>query len=142
MVGIIVTGHGKFGTGLMSSLELIAGAQENLIAIDFLEKDTTESLESRIEEAINKLGNEVLVLSDLAGASPFRAAAGLSQTMEGKNIKVIAGTNLGMLLEVALCRDGMSSTELLEMAVNSGTTAIKIFEVKVREEVAEEEDGI
>lgn len=142
MVGIIVTGHGKFATGMLSSLELIAGVQENLIGVDFLEEDTTESLEKMIEEAINKLGNEVLVLSDLAGASPFRAAAGLSQKLTDKNIEVIAGTNLGMLLEVSLCREGMNSEELLKMAVNSGNSAIKTFEIKKREEIAEDEDGI
>lgn len=142
MVGIIVTGHGKFATGMLSSLELIAGEQENLIGVDFLEEDTTESLEKMIEEAINKLGNDVLVLSDLAGASPFRAAAGLSQKMTDKNIEVISGTNLGMILEVALCRDGMSSAQLLEMAVNAGNSAIKTFEIKKREELVEDEDGI
>ena len=142
MVGIIVTGHGNFATGLISSLELIAGAQENLIGVDFLEEDTTESLEKIIEDAIDKLGNEVLVLSDLAGASPFRAAAELSQKNEDKNIKIIAGTNLGMLLEVSLCREGMNSLELLEMAVNSGHTAIKTFEIKNREETMEDEEGI
>lgn len=142
MVGIIVTGHGNFATGLISSLELIAGAQENLIGVDFLEEDTTESLEKMIEDAIEKLGNEVLVLSDLAGASPFRAAAELSQKNEDKNIKIIAGTNLGMLLEVSLCRAGMNSLELLEMAVDSGHTAIKTFEIKNREETMEDEEGI
>lgn len=142
MVGIIVTGHGNFATGLISSLELIAGSQENLIGVDFLKEDTTESLENMIEEAINKLGNEVLVLSDLAGASPFRAAAELSQKNEDKNIKIIAGTNLGMLLEVALCREGMNSLELLDMALDSGHTAIKKFEIKNREETMEDEEGI
>ncbi|MBU3104724.1 PTS galactosamine/N-acetylgalactosamine transporter subunit IIA [Clostridium gasigenes] len=142
MVGIIVTGHGKFATGLISSMELIAGAQENVIGVDFLEEDTTESLEKMIEEAINKLGDEVLVLSDLAGASPFRAAAGLSQKIKGKNIEVIAGTNLGMLLEVSLCRTGMCSLDLLRMAVDAGKSAIKIFKIKKREEAVEEIDGI
>lgn len=142
MVGIIVTGHGNFATGLISSLELIAGSQENLIGVDFLEEDTTESLEKMIEDAINKLGNEVLVLSDLAGASPFRAAADLSQKNKDKNIKIISGTNLGMLLEVSLCREGMNSLELLEMAVDAGHTAIKEFEIKNREETMEDEEGI
>jgi len=142
MVGIIVTGHGNFATGLISSLELIAGAQDNLIGVDFLEEDTTESLEKMIEDAIEKLGNEVLVLSDLAGASPFRAAAELSQKNKDKNIKIIAGTNLGMLLEVSLYRAGMNSLELLEMAVDSGHTAIKTFEIKNREETMEDEEGI
>ena len=29
MIGILVTGHGNFATGITSSLELIAGKQEN-----------------------------------------------------------------------------------------------------------------
>ena len=30
MLGLLVTGHGHFATGLNSSLELIAGAQANV----------------------------------------------------------------------------------------------------------------
>lgn len=142
MVGIIITGHGNFATGLISSLKLIAGSQENLIGVDFLEEDTTESLGKMIEEAINKLGNEVLVLTDLAGASPFRAAAELSQKNKDKNIKIIGGTNLGMLLEVSLYRDSMNISQLLEKAINSGHTSIKTFEIKNREETMEDEEGI
>ena len=142
MVGIIVTGHGKFATGFISALELIAGVQNNIIGVDFLEEDTTESLKNMIEDAINKLGNEVLVLSDLAGASPFRAAVELSHKIKDKNIKIISGTNLGMLLEVTLCREGMNSSELLEMAINSGHDSIKIFEMKNIEETMEDEEGI
>lgn len=35
MLGIILTGHGHFATGLQSSIELIAGEQEKFIAINF-----------------------------------------------------------------------------------------------------------
>ena len=35
MIGIIVTGHGNFATGVLSAAKLIAGTPEKLIGIDF-----------------------------------------------------------------------------------------------------------
>ena len=35
MVGIIVTGHGRFASGLTSSIDLIAGPQEKYVAVNF-----------------------------------------------------------------------------------------------------------
>lgn len=144
MIGVIVTGHGNFATGLLSSLELIAGTQENLIGIDFTADDNTETLEVKIKEAIETLGNEVIVLSDLVGGSPFKVSALLGQQLQEKKIGVVAGTNLGMVLEVALCRDGMEVADLVDFAVNSGVNAVKPFAIKVKEieEEINEFDGI
>lgn len=144
MVGLIVTGHGNFATGLLSSLELIAGEAENLIGIDFTSEDTTETLEVKISNAINELGDDVVVLSDLVGGSPFKVSVMLGQQSQDKNIRVVAGTNLGMLLETSLCRGEMSADEVVEFALNSGSNAIKSFEIKTKEivEEVEEFDGI
>lgn len=131
MVGIILTGHGNFATGILSSLKLIAGEQENLRCVDFIEGDSTEALEKKLKCAISELNtDEILVLSDLAGGSPFKISVLLSQKLQNKNMRVLAGTNLGMLLEVSLCRDGMNVNELIDFAINSGNNSIKAFEVK------------
>ena len=53
MIGIIVTGHGNFASGLTSSLELIAGKQENYIAVDFLKEDGIEQLTEKLNNAIS-----------------------------------------------------------------------------------------
>ncbi len=44
MIGIIVTGHGHFATGLVNALELLAGATEALEAIDFEGSQSGEEL--------------------------------------------------------------------------------------------------
>ena len=44
MIGLIVTGHGHFASGLTSSLKLIAGEPKNYAAVDFEETDSTEDL--------------------------------------------------------------------------------------------------
>ena len=42
MIGIIVTGHGRFSEGMFSSLTMIAGNTEALIGVNFLESESTE----------------------------------------------------------------------------------------------------
>ena len=75
MIGLIVTGHGHFASGMTSSINLIAGAQENYIAVDF-DGEGTEKLENDLKEAIDKLSNceGIIIFSDLAGGSPFKTA--------------------------------------------------------------------
>ncbi|SHJ16690.1 PTS system, N-acetylgalactosamine-specific IIA component [Clostridium cavendishii DSM 21758] len=142
MVGIIVTGHGNFATGLLSSMKLIAGEQQNVVGIDFTEQDTTETLEEKLVTAVSNFESDVLMLCDLAGGSPFRVAALLKNSTTNKNIEVISGTNLPMLLETALMSNGMKLYELASFAINSGNEGIAKFENKKREVIEDESDGI
>lgn len=142
MVGIIVTGHGNFATGVLSAAKLIAGTPEKLIGIDFTENDTVETLEEKIKKGIEELGTEeILVLADLAGGSPFKVSATIGVSSD-KHIKVLSGTNLGMIIETALLRDGKNLEEVLAFAKESGITSIQEFEMKAKQEIEDCEDGI
>lgn len=142
MVGIIVTGHGNFATGVLSAAKLIAGTPEKLIGIDFTENDTVETLEEKIKKGIEELGTEeILVLADLAGGSPFKVSATIGVSSD-KNIKVLSGTNLGMIIETALLRDGKNLEEVLAFAKESGVTSIQEFEMKAKQEIEDCEYGI
>ena len=44
MIGMIVTGHGSYATGITSGLKLLAGEPENYVPVDFLEDDSLEIL--------------------------------------------------------------------------------------------------
>lgn len=142
MVGIIVTGHGNFATGVLSAAKLIAGTPEKLIGIDFTENDTVETLEEKIKKGIEELDTEeILVLADLAGGSPFKVSATIGVSSD-KNIKVLSGTNLGMIIETALLRDGKNLEEVVAFAKESGITSIQEFEMKAKQEIEDCEDGI
>lgn len=142
MVGIIVTGHGNFAIGVLSAAKLIAGTPEKLIGIDFTENDTVETLEEKIKKGIEELDTEeILVLADLAGGSPFKVSATIGVSSD-KNIKVLSGTNLGMIIETALLRDGKNLEEVVAFAKESGVTSIQEFEMKVKKEIEDCEDGI
>lgn len=141
MTGILITGHGRFASGIVSALELIAGKQENVVVVDFIENQSTEILKKNIEKSLNLLGDEIIVFCDLAGGSPFKTSVLLSRTISNKKVEVVAGVNLGMLLEIVLLRGDTCAEKLAEMALNSGGNALKRFKLKDKEEV-EDFDGI
>mgnify|MGYP000562147186 CR=1 FL=1 len=55
MIGLIVTGHGNFASGLTSSLKLIAGEPKNYVAVDFLESYSVDDLERELTKALDEL---------------------------------------------------------------------------------------
>jgi PTS system N-acetylgalactosamine-specific IIA component len=143
MVGIIVTGHGNFASGLLSTVKLIAGEQEKLIGVNFLEENSTEVLSQNIEEAIHALGQDVVIFSDLAGGSPFNQSVKLKMEMTDKNIEVVSGTNFPMILESLFTRSGLSANDVANQAVISGRAAISVFTMQEVVEIeSNDEDGI
>lgn len=133
MIGIVLTGHGNFASGLNSALELIAGKQENFQVVEFKENDSTDDLEINLKKAVEKLKkcNGIAFLTDLAGGSPFKNSVMLSLSMKDIDSFVISGTNLGMLLEVALNRDSYDLIGLKQLSIDSGKNSIKVYGKKV-----------
>lgn len=142
MIGLIVTGHGHFASGLTSSLKLIAGEPKNYAAVDFEETDSTDDLAKKLNEAMDSLSDceEIIILSDLAGGSPFKTSVEIGYPKG--NVEVIAGTNLGMLVEINLTRTFANNVkDLAESAVNVGKDQVIRFVYKPVEKV-EVTDGI
>lgn len=94
MLGVIITGHGAFASGLLQALEQVAGRQTLCMAVDFPEGHSTEALGLRLAAACAHCddGDGVVFLSDMLGGSPFREAANIALAHPG--YEVIAGTNL------------------------------------------------
>lgn len=80
MLGIILTGHGGFASGMEKAMKQILGEQSQFIAIDFPETSTTALLTSQLEQAIEQLDGEedIVFLTDLLGGTPFRVASTLA----------------------------------------------------------------
>lgn len=129
MIGIIVTGHGHFASGITSSIELICGKQEKYVAIDF-DGEGTEKLENDLRNAFEELKEceGIIVFSDLAGGSPYKLAA--IEAENHQNAKVLSGTNLPMLCEISMARTMIEDFEtLVTMAINTGKDGIQVFEM-------------
>lgn len=143
MIGIIISGHGNFATGLRSSLNLIAGNPANVEYVDFLETDSTETLKQKYINSLNNLSNcdSILALSDLTGGSPFKTLVELKTEIE-RPLEVIGGTNLAMILEISMAKDFIDDLSMLAVtALETGKNGIVKFELVDHEE-EECEDGI
>lgn len=145
MLGLLVTGHGHFATGLGSSLELIAGAQANVALVDFEADHSIEVLKENLNKALDSLKeyDGVLVLSDLPGGSPFKTAVECKFERPDQAIEVIAGTNLPLLIASSTMTavfDG--PLDLAEAMIPEGKDSIFRFELVARAEESEDEDGI
>ena len=120
MLSIILTGHGGFASGMEKAMKQILGEQSQFIAIDFPETSSTALLTSQLEEAIAQLDCEdgIVFLTDLLGGTPFRVASTLA--MQKPGCEVITGTNLQLLLEMVLEREGLSGEEFRVQALECG----------------------
>lgn len=144
MIGIIVTGHGNFGTGVSSSVKLIAGKPECYEAVDFVQEDSVEDLERKLVDAVDKLKecDGIIIFTDLVGGSPFKTSVEVSMKSDA-NIIVLGGTNLGMLIETSMARGFMEDVDALaDMAINTGKDQIIKYVYTERVEQVESEDGI
>ena len=120
MIGLIVTGHGHFATGLTTSLNLIAGDAKDYVAVDFEATDSTD---------------------DLAGGTPFKTAVEIG--FPKGNVEVVAGTNLGMLVEINLTRTFSEDVHALaESACNVGKDQVMRYVFQHIEQNDDFSDGI
>lgn len=142
MVGLLITGHGHFATGLGSSLKLITGNSENIELVDFEADHSTETLTENISKAMDRLSNceGILVLSDLAGGSPFKCAVECKFARPEEKIEVIAGSNLPMIIEGSMMMGAYDCPlEMSEALIPTGKDYIVRFELEEHVDDADEE---
>ncbi len=143
MIGIIISGHGNFATGIASSLKLVSGGPLNVEYVDFLETDSIEKLKEKYKLALNNLKkcSDILALTDLAGGSPFKTLVELNTEVNTK-IEVIAGTNLPMALEITMLKDILDDlSTLVNSALETGKNGVVKFEIIEKDDEIFE-DGI
>lgn len=127
---MIIVGHGNYGTGVESSIKLLAGHNEGVQFIDFLEEDTDITLKEKISKAIaENEESQTLFVCDILGGTPFKVCVELS--VDKESMEVTAGCNIGAILEAVLLKDTMEIEELANGIVK-GTkeTVVKFIKTK------------
>lgn len=142
---IVLVGHGHFATGIYSSLQLIAGDQENVEAIDFVEGMSADELKQKILLAISNEEN-VLILSDLLGGTPFKVSSTIMGENPTKTMNVLSGLNLAMLMEAVFARMAHGFDEVADKAVAAAQSGVvngkELFSTDVEAEEEDFESGI
>lgn len=111
----IIATHGNFAQGIKSSLDIIIGQVENVVLISAY-VDGNKSIEEEISAALQTLHaqDELIIFTDLLGGSITNQV--LRQT-QGKNVHVISGFNLALLIEILLSDVETPAPALIEAAI-------------------------
>ncbi|MCG0276649.1 MAG: PTS sugar transporter subunit IIA [Thermosediminibacteraceae bacterium] len=98
---ILLVGHGNFPNGVTDVAKMIVGNIAFLKPISFNENDDVSDFENKLKAEIESNSEDVLVLADLFGGSPFNVAMKLASQCTNKRVRVLAGVNLPMILELS-----------------------------------------
>ena len=125
MIGFILTGHGHFSTGLKSAVDMVAGPQQAFETVTF-EETEAGTYGDKLREAVKAMREQtdgVLVFCDLVGGTPFNQSMLISNDVD--NVKVVAGTNLPMLIDIVMTRtDDAKIEDLVAEAVEVGKEGV------------------
>lgn len=140
MLGIVVSGHIHFASGLKSAVEAIVGKQPQLEFVDFTENLTTEELEQQLRQAHDRVdtGDGVLFLTDLYGGSPNNRAINIILTTP--QTELICGTNLSMVINAALEREELTLDELKQALISGDMSHIKDMRAELNSAMQDQQD--
>ncbi|CUX50917.1 PTS system mannose-specific EIIAB component [Clostridium sp. C105KSO15] len=129
MKNIILVTHGDFAKGILTSLDLVVGKTENIDFVSISARETIPDITAMIDAKIEGFHNDActVIISDIAGGSTTRAAMEL--LVRRKNIYLITGLNLGLLLEVALLPlsgEDSSDRQALKYAIESSKSTMSL----------------
>jgi fructoselysine/glucoselysine PTS system EIIA component len=118
----LIATHGSFAAGIKSSLELIIGETENLFLIGAY-TEGNKSIENEISEVLQNIKDEdeLIVFTDLLGGSITNQIVQLALK---KNVYIISGTNLPLLLDIILADAGAPVNEIIETGISNAREQI------------------
>lgn len=109
-LGVVIVAHGRLAPVLQENAEGIVGALPMCRAIHVDRNVDVEAARASIQKAIEEVdgGRGVLLLTDMLGGTP----SNLSLSFLGqRNVEVVTGVNLPMLLKLPFILDKLSLPE-------------------------------
>lgn len=136
MAMLVLVAHGELAKEMKNSAEMIAGELPEVKVVNFYPSEGFDSLKSKIEQTVSN-ENDILVLADLFGGSPFNAACAVLLEKRESNIEVVSGMSLPLVLEAMTQMNILTSEKLKNYLVKMGSDTVREFN-----EVLEEEDEL
>lgn len=139
---IILASHGSLADGMLSAVRMIIGDCSDIEAYSLDHYDCPQTIYELICEKIgDNQTEEYIILCDIYGGSVHNQ---LMHLMNRKNVYMIVGMTLSMVLELKLGEENQSTLPLLKKIVASAKENILLFDYatvceKISEKTEEEE---
>jgi PTS system mannose-specific IIA component len=125
MIGIVLVTHGALANEFKSAFEHVVGPQENCETVSIGPDDDMQQRREDILLAVDAVdsGDGVVILTDMFGGTPSNLAISV---MQNRDVEVIAGVNLPMLVKLARVRADKPIKEAVRIAAEAGRKYINI----------------
>ncbi len=125
MIGLVLVTHGRLAEEFQAALEHVVGPQEGVAAVSIGPEDDMEGRRNDIIAAVEQVdgGDGVVILTDMFGGTPSNLAISV---MQDRDIEVIAGLNLPMLVKLARVRGEMDMRGAVRFAAEAGRKYINV----------------
>lgn len=137
-IRIVLVSHGEQSKGMLNTVQMLLGEQENIVAYSLYPHQTVDDLTVMLENEVKTYGAEnIIFFTELMHGSPFNAVVSLTREYD---VYHITGTNLIMLMSALLERsDENATTEsicncTIEAAASSFADVRKMLEKDDEEE--------
>ena len=129
---LVLVSHGEFAAGLKTSLMMLAGQRDDVIASGLPDGKTADEFAEIFKESVKDIheDDEIVLLADIVGGSPLTTALMEKTT-------TIGGMNLPLALTSVLMKDTLQGDSFVQAVLSEATTALQEFKV-----VEDDEDDI
>lgn len=134
----ILATHGKMAGGMQSTLEMIAGEQENLTCINAYTdecKDPMPVFQKVIADC--KPEDDIVIMTDLLGGSVNNNAMTL---IENDHVHVVTGINLPAIISLVMSDEETPTVEAIKEAIESAREMLQYCNELSLNPQEEEED--
>jgi PTS system mannose-specific IIA component len=125
MIGMVLVTHGALAIEFKAALEHVVGPQENCETVSIGPDDDMQQRRNDILDAVDlvEAGGGVIILTDMFGGTPSNLAISV---MQNREVEVIAGVNLPMLVKLARVRADQPIKEAVRIAAEAGRKYINV----------------
>lgn len=123
MTTILIVAHAPLASALQAVARHVYSETDCAVAaLDIAPELTLEAAEAAVRAAVARAGGgDTLVLADVFGATPCKAAQAVAQ--DNPHLRLVAGVNVPMLWR-AQCYAGGTLDELVERAVGGAQSGV------------------
>jgi len=121
--GILLLSHGRLCEGMMDSLQMLGMDTTKVAAMPLYIDSELDDYTKQLSDLIDALddGDGVLVITDIVSGTPFNRCCLL---YDKKNIEVITGLSLPMVVSAITSRDMYSLEKLGENCISEAKTCM------------------
>lgn len=133
-IGILLLSHGEFAKAALGSAEMIAGKQENAIALALTVDKSMDQFEQEVSLAYQSLAStcsDVVVLCDIYGGTPFNTVSRC--ILKGMKMIAYTGFSLPLVIDLLLSRD-LDEAQVRSKIVETHGMALSPIQVSLQEE--------